>query len=181
MTRPSPLVTAPNLEAGLPDEEATWALGRSLAGWCVEGTVFALVGPLAAGKTTLVQGLARGLAVPPEVAVRSPTFALCNEYRGRLLLRHLDLYRIASEDEAEEIGFREWVGSEGVAAVEWADLFPDLLPRHSLWLQLSHDGAARRVVVYGSADAPVAWLHQLSTGSPALDLKWIENHDEPPW
>ena len=65
-------------------------LGRLLAA----GDVLALVGPLGAGKTTFVQGLARGLGVPPDRHVASPTFALVNEHPGRVPLVHADLYRI---------------------------------------------------------------------------------------
>ncbi len=127
----------PARRAHLADDPATRALGEGLARALDEGDVVALVGPLGAGKTTLAQGFAKGLDVPPGVRVRSPTFTLCNEVRGRRLMLHLDLYRLGSEDEAEALGFRERVGHEGVALVEWADRFPDLLPLQQIQRQRS--------------------------------------------
>ena len=90
------------VSAILDSHEATQSFGEMLGRCCVEGDVLALCGPLAAGKTTLAQGLARGLGVPPDHRVRSPTFALCNEYQGRSLVIHADLYRVESEIEVEE-------------------------------------------------------------------------------
>lgn len=74
---------------------------------------------MGAGKTTLAQGLAAGLGVTDDVT--SPTFALVHEYQGRLPLFHMDLYRLASEDEFDLIGGWEYFRRGGVCLIEWAD------------------------------------------------------------
>lgn len=98
----------------------TEALGAAFAPTLRPGDVVALCGPLGAGKTRFVAGLARGLACAARV--RSPTFALVHEYRGRLLLVHLDLYRLAPR-EAEGLGLEEYA-ERGVLVVEWGERLP---------------------------------------------------------
>lgn len=105
------------------------ALGRALGDSLNRGAVVALVGELGAGKTCFVRGLARGLGIPDAVAITSPTFTVVNTYdQGRIPLYHFDLYRLADEDELEAIGYRDFVGTDGVAVLEWADKIPAALP-----------------------------------------------------
>ncbi|MBW1990402.1 MAG: tRNA (adenosine(37)-N6)-threonylcarbamoyltransferase complex ATPase subunit type 1 TsaE [Deltaproteobacteria bacterium] len=114
-----------------PDQ--TISLARSMGMRLSGGEVIGLCGELGGGKTCFVQGLARGLDVPDHVAVTSPTYTLVNEYPGRLLLVHADLYRLSGPHALEEIGFFDLAGPGTVAAVEWAeraqgpDFSPDLL------------------------------------------------------
>lgn len=103
-----------------PDE--TRRLARELASRLSPGSVILLYGELGAGKTTFVQGLAEGLGVPEDVYVSSPTFALINEYPGRLPLYHVDLYRLAPE-EVEDLGLPE-MASQGIMVIEWAERLP---------------------------------------------------------
>ena len=84
-------------------------------------TVIALTGDLGAGKTVFVQGLARGLDVPTDYYITSPTYTLINEYPGRIRLFHVDLYRITSKIELFDIGFEDICDGNGVVVVEWAD------------------------------------------------------------
>jgi tRNA threonylcarbamoyl adenosine modification protein YjeE len=158
------------ITATLVGEAATRRLGQAVGRLCERGEVVALCGPLGAGKTTLVQGLAEGLDVPPSAGVRSPTFTLCNEYPGRCTLLHIDLYRLGSEEEADDIGFRDRVGTEGVAVVEWADRFPDLFPAHAIWIELQHSGDARRATVWG-----------LDATQLTGDEAWTLVETKPPW
>ena len=97
----------------------------------------ALIGPLGAGKTTFVQGVARGIGVPSERHVASPTFALVNEHPGRVPLVHADLYRIERPQELEELGLVEALDRAAVV-VEWLDRFPDVAPGDHLELHLAH-------------------------------------------
>jgi len=108
--------------------EDTQALGRQMGADIRTGCLMALNGDLGSGKTTFVQGLAKGLDVPGSYVVTSPTFTLINEYPGRRQLFHVDLYRIADVEELENIGFFDLLSGEGVVAVEWADRVAQELP-----------------------------------------------------
>jgi len=174
-------IQARALTASLEDHDATRVFGELLGAGCRVGDVIALCGPLAAGKTTLAQGLARGLDVPQTERVRSPTFALCNEYIGRVPVLHIDLYRMNYAEEAEDLGFRDRVGSEGVAIVEWADRFPEILPLQSLWFRLEHEGDRRRIWVWPDSEHSSAshWAERLP--SPGKNMKWQQTTIAPPW
>ena len=107
------------VERVLADAAATGRAGEALGQVAAPGDVIALVGDLGAGKTTLVQGLARGLGVT-SAWVSSPTFTIINEHPGRLALVHVDLYRLESARELGEIGIGEVLGrDDAVVAVEW--------------------------------------------------------------
>jgi tRNA threonylcarbamoyladenosine biosynthesis protein TsaE len=115
-------------------------LGRALQA----GDVLALVGPLGAGKTTFVQGIARGVEVPSERHVASPTFALVNEHPGRVPLVHADLYRINDPRELDELGLADAFDRAAVA-IEWLDRFPEAAPAERLTIEIAiaADGARR--------------------------------------
>jgi len=106
--------------------------------------VVALSGPLGAGKTYLVKGIALGLGVVDSRAVRSPTFVLVSEYHGRLTLYHVDAYRLAGPAELDVLGSREFMSSGGVTVVEWADRVEGVLPPERLNVTCRHAGEARR-------------------------------------
>jgi tRNA threonylcarbamoyladenosine biosynthesis protein TsaE len=129
-----------------PAPEETQRLARRLGELCRAGDVLALSGDLGAGKTCFVQGLARGLEVA-ENEVVSPTFTLIQHHPGRVALDHIDLYRLGTEEELSELGLRdgEILGGEGVAAVEWAERFPDLF-EDALWIYLAEGGPGERVI-----------------------------------
>lgn len=103
----------------------TRELGRRCGRLLQTPAVLTLLGELGSGKTVFVQGLARGLDLPEEWVVASPTFTLINEYPGRLRLFHIDLYRLADGDAGiEELGLSEILDGQGVVAVEWAEKLP---------------------------------------------------------
>ena len=115
--------------------EETAALAERLGAAAEAGTVLCLVGDLGAGKTLFTQGFARGLGVTGEVT--SPTFALMNQYNGRLPVTHFDLYRLEREEELDDIGFYEYAEDDrGVVLIEWADKFPDALPEPHIRLEI---------------------------------------------
>ncbi|MFH1156779.1 MAG: tRNA (adenosine(37)-N6)-threonylcarbamoyltransferase complex ATPase subunit type 1 TsaE [Pseudomonadota bacterium] len=111
-----------NLDILTRSGEETQALGKALGQLLEARTAIRLIGELAAGKTTFVQGLARGLGVPETYPVTSPTYTLVNEYPGRIPLFHLDLYRLSSPDELDDIGFDDIAASESVIVVEWPEM-----------------------------------------------------------
>ncbi|MCS6913434.1 MAG: tRNA (adenosine(37)-N6)-threonylcarbamoyltransferase complex ATPase subunit type 1 TsaE [Myxococcales bacterium] len=121
----------------LPDVAATRRLGRTLGRLLQPGDVLGLDGPLGAGKTSLVQGLARGLGVPARVPVTSPTFTLLCEYQGRMPLYHADLYRLREAAELGELGLWEAAEAGGVLVVEWLARFPEAAPPERLQIELA--------------------------------------------
>ena len=123
-------------EVILKSVEETLAFGRRLGEAAGAGSVIALCGGLGAGKTHVSKGILAGLGGDPE-AVSSPTFSLIQEYRtGRLPVWHFDFYRMDAPDEVLAIGWDEYLEAGGVCIVEWADLFPALLPPETAWWQL---------------------------------------------
>ena len=131
----------------LPDAAATERAGAVLAGLVQGGDAIALVGDLGAGKTTMVAALVAALGGG---TAASPTFSLVNEYPGRLVVWHVDLYRIEREAELPELGLDELCGDpRGILIVEWADKF-DVLPADHLRIDLRHDGAGRILEATGT-------------------------------
>lgn len=113
------------------DTEQTEALGCALAREMLQNAALppfvALYGDLGVGKTAFVRGFASEIA--PGVAVRSPTFALVNEYRAKPRdLFHFDMYRIDSEDDLLSIGFYDYLDRNGICLVEWSEKIPFALP-----------------------------------------------------
>jgi tRNA threonylcarbamoyladenosine biosynthesis protein TsaE len=117
-----------------PSPEATEQLGAALAAAIdAAGAVVLLSGPLGAGKTRFVKGLASGLGVPAD-RVQSPTFVVAQELplpRGGALV-HVDCYRIASEAELESAGLLDWLAPGALVVVEWPDRVPGAWPRDRL-------------------------------------------------
>jgi tRNA threonylcarbamoyladenosine biosynthesis protein TsaE len=126
-----------------------WALAADLAGhFRHQGGVVALHGELGAGKTALVQGLAAALGVAQPVT--SPTFALVLEYPlpdGRRLV-HMDLYRLQAPEALEAIGFEEYLESDDIIAIEWAERAVGLLPAATLHvdIRLSETAPGTRLI-----------------------------------
>jgi tRNA threonylcarbamoyladenosine biosynthesis protein TsaE len=123
--------------------QATLRLGERLGRACAPGDLILLRGDLGAGKTTLTQGIARGLGISG--AVNSPTFTLIKEYAGRLPLFHVDLYRLDDPEHVGALGLEDYLERGGVTVVEWADRGDPLWPAAD-WLRidLRVDGAHSR-------------------------------------
>ena len=115
--------------------DETQKLGKIIGTAVTDGTVLALTGDLGSGKTAFVQGLARGLEVPDDYYITSPSYTLINEYPGRYPLFHVDLYRISDPMDMEDLGLYEILHNSGIVAIEWADrieqkLLPDPITIH---------------------------------------------------
>ena len=129
----------------------TQALGERLGGRLGGGDVVACIGPLGAGKTCFLQGLARGLGVM--TGVTSPTFVLVNQYRGRLPVYHVDAYRTGSLTELVDLGLEEMLNGEGVTVVEWADKLLPLLPPRTVTVTIAGLGdEPRQIELAGPAE-----------------------------
>ena len=122
--------------------DQTTSLGRELGSRLGAGDVIALFGDLGAGKTTLTRGIAQGLGVEDDV--HSPTFTLIHEHRGKTPLYHVDLYRLASEEEVEDLGIEEYIYGGGLTVIEWADRMDAMLPPNRLDIELKMIGDTER-------------------------------------
>lgn len=124
--------------------EETRRLGRHIGRFIRTGVRIALKGDLGCGKTCLVQGIAAGLDVPETYTVTSPSYTLIHEYPGRMRLFHVDLYRLESTVDFEDIGLIDIIGGEDVVVVEWAErLDPEDLGDH-MAVEIRYGGGEKR-------------------------------------
>lgn len=151
----------------LADEAATNEAGRLLAQSIPEGSKELLVtlrGELGAGKTSLARAILRSLGA--RGAVRSPTYTLVEPYdlaAGRVL--HLDLYRLASPEELDWLGYRDLRAGSLLTLVEWPERAGEALGRPDLEIELEYSGPGRRLRVKASGGVGRAWLEAFSQGS----------------
>ena len=138
----------------LADSDATARAGAHLASLVQGGDAIALVGDLGAGKTTLTSALVAALGGG---TAASPTFSLVNEYRGgRLVVWHVDLYRIEKARELDELGLEEFLGDpSGICVIEWADKF-SVMPKDHLRIELAHTGDTRSIALTGTGPRSLA-------------------------
>jgi tRNA threonylcarbamoyladenosine biosynthesis protein TsaE len=137
--------------------DRTIRLGLEIGRQLPPGSVVALHGPLGAGKTTLVKGIARSLNI--EEAVTSPSFTLISEYEGNregipITLYHIDLYRISHPQEIEDLGMEEILNGEGICVIEWAEKAEEFLPESTVRVEIViGDREKRQIKVRGISPA----------------------------
>ena len=120
--------------------------GKCIGKLLRSGDVMALVGELGSGKTHLIKGLAAGVGVEKSNYIVSPSFTIVHEYQGRIPFYHIDLFRLATEEEGEELGLEEYFVRGGVTAIEWADKIPNMLPKELLWINFRYLGEHARSI-----------------------------------
>lgn len=127
----------------------TLEVGKIIAKNLEKGTVLCLDGDLGAGKTTLTQFIASEFGVKEYVT--SPTFTIIKEYEGRLPLYHMDVYRVESEDEMYDLGYEEYIYSDGVTIIEWSQKIKNMLPekRVNIEIQKSAEENTRILEITG--------------------------------
>ena len=127
-------------------QEETRELGKKIAVALNAGDIVALVGDLGSGKTTFVQGLAEGLGISNQV--KSPSFTIVNEYKGKFPLYHNDLYRLDSLDDIPHTGIEDVIYGGGVVVIEWAERALPLLPPEYTLIRFYYTGEnTRRIEV----------------------------------
>lgn len=115
----------------------TQKLGSDIAGKLKPGSVIAYKGPMGAGKTTLTRSIVTALGA--EDVVSSPTFALMNEYQGRVLIRHFDMYRISDYDSLYSTGFFDYLDSEdSIIIIEWSENIENILPDNAVVIEIKY-------------------------------------------
>lgn len=149
-------------------------LGRIIGTCLLPGDTVCLIGEFGSGKTVLVQGVAEGLKSSSRVS--SPTFTLMHQYPGRLLLLHLDLYRLESDHDLLELGWEEFIGRHeflsqpAAAIIEWADRIIHLLPDDYLEVLFDIDkqiDSKRRIILRGRGESGKALLNRVGKILPA--------------
>jgi tRNA threonylcarbamoyladenosine biosynthesis protein TsaE len=125
--------------------EETRMLGGQVAALSQPGDIYALEGDLGTGKTEFVRGFAG--ALDGKIVVRSPSFAIVNTYRtSRFPVYHFDFYRLSDSSELVETGFDEYLDDEGVCLIEWATMFPDVLPENTRYIRFTDTGNHKREI-----------------------------------
>ena len=143
--------------------EATREIGRALGQVAEPGVVVALIGPLGAGKTLFVRGVAEGLGVSDPRLVSSPTFVLIQEYAGRLAVYHFDTYRLSSVEQFLELGPFEYFESDVVCLIEWADQVAECLPSDRLEVTFLMTAEDQRTICFRAYGAnPTNILQKLA-------------------
>lgn len=125
-------------------EEETKQIAKDLGSKLTSPIVITLEGDLGAGKTTFTKGLGKGLGV--ERVITSPTFTIIKEYTGRLPLYHIDAYRL--EYSEENLGIEEYILSDGVTVIEWAQFIDDLIPADKLEIKINYLGEDKREIIF---------------------------------
>jgi tRNA threonylcarbamoyladenosine biosynthesis protein TsaE len=142
--------------------EQTWRVGQILGSRLQPGDIVCLYGDLGAGKTSFSYGIALGLEVK-EQYITSPTFTFVNEYKGRVPFYHIDLYRLKDPEELESIGFEEYIDSDGVTVIEWAERAEDDLPEERLSVYLNYiDEHSREIGFFAEGARYEKLLHDVS-------------------
>ncbi|WP_157014288.1 tRNA (adenosine(37)-N6)-threonylcarbamoyltransferase complex ATPase subunit type 1 TsaE [Mesorhizobium xinjiangense] len=163
------------IDIALPDEAATQRLGEDLARALRPGDMVHLRGDLGAGKTTLARAVIRAVADDEGLEVPSPTFTLVQSYELRLPVHHLDLYRLGTPDELDELGVEE-LAEDGVALVEWPEHGGDALPRATLVVELTQEDGARRAAIEGAPPAMERVSRSLDIRRFLHDAGWGAAH-----
>jgi tRNA threonylcarbamoyladenosine biosynthesis protein TsaE len=150
--------------------EETRSLAAALAGLAGRGDLILLVGDLGTGKTAFVQGFGEALGVGEQIT--SPTFALAQRYEGKLVVNHLDAYRLNQLHEAYDLGVPEMLDDGGVVLIEWGDALVPVLPNGYLEVQLAYgpEPDDRRLTLRVAGKEWLARQHQLA----AAVGHWIE-------
>jgi tRNA threonylcarbamoyladenosine biosynthesis protein TsaE len=152
------------LSFDLPDSGATESLGRALAQafpGADEGAIMYLRGELGSGKTTCARSLLHALGVT--APVRSPTYTLVDTYSvADLICVHVDLYRVQTATEVEELGLRDMTGPGYLMLIEWPEKGGVAVPPADVVLQLAYRGEARSAALGALSETARVWLAKLS-------------------
>ncbi|RKU26919.1 tRNA (adenosine(37)-N6)-threonylcarbamoyltransferase complex ATPase subunit type 1 TsaE [Candidatus Poribacteria bacterium] len=126
--------------------EETQNLGEEFGKTLKSGDVVALIGDLGTGKTCLTQGIARGIGIAADEVVSSPSYILINEYKGKIPIYHIDLYRLENIAEIADLGIGEYVESDGICIIEWAERMEEGLPETSIRIYITWEDENTRSI-----------------------------------
>jgi len=134
------------MEFTVKTEEDTINLGKKIGEKLKKGDVVALDGSLAAGKTYLTKGIAKGLGIQEDIT--SPTFTLISEYSGRFNLYHMDVYRLEGVEDFLDLGTEEMLYGDGVCVIEWSKKVKQVLPKNTIYIDIMvNDDNSRKIII----------------------------------
>ena len=123
----------------------TEAVGRQFVKELNAGSILALKGELGSGKTQFTKGLVAGLG--SSLPVTSPTFTIIHEYPGgRLPVYHFDFFRLEDRESVAQLGLDDYFFGDGVSVIEWADRFPELIPKQARWILFEIKSESTRMI-----------------------------------
>lgn len=122
----------------------TERIGKIIGRYLEKGTVLCLDGDLGVGKTALTQFIAKEFGVNEYIT--SPTFNIIKEYEGKLPFYHMDVYRIDLEDDMYDLGYDEYIYSEGVTIIEWSHKIIGILPDERINIEIQRLDDTRRII-----------------------------------
>lgn len=117
---------------------------KELLNYCSNQKIFAIYGEMGVGKTTFVKAICKELGSADNFS--SPTFSIVNEYKAEKPIYHIDLYRLKSKAEAEDIGIEEYLYSGNYCFIEWPELIKDMLPMDAAILKMVIDESGNRII-----------------------------------
>ncbi len=123
----------------------TERLGLIIGNIAQSGDVICLNGCLGAGKTTMTQAIARGLGVPSNCYVTSPSYTIMHEYKGVIPLYHMDFYRLNGSGDVIDLGFEEYFYLDGLTIIEWSERAEDILPKDRVTIAISLNKDQERI------------------------------------
>ena len=126
--------------------EETQSLGEAFGKTLKPGDVVALIGDLGTGKTCLTQGIARGIGIAADEVVSSPSYILINEYNGKIPIYHIDLYRLENITEIADLGIGEYIDSNGICIIEWAERMQESLPETCTRIYITWEDENTRII-----------------------------------
>ena len=126
--------------------EETYQIAKDFSSELKPGDIVALNGHLGTGKTIFVKGICAGLNAKQNPL--SPTFSIINEYNGKYKIYHFDFYRIKDIEELYDIGYEEYFNDENICLIEWADMFPEILPPERIEIKIEFgEGETKRKII----------------------------------
>lgn len=132
-------------ESKVKNESETESIAQEFSEYLNEGDVITLTGELGSGKTFFVKSVCINLDI---TNVSSPSFAIVNIYDGKYRINHFDFYRIKKNEELYDIGFHEYINDEdAVTFIEWAEMFPDLLPKKYYEVNIELESNSQRNII----------------------------------
>ncbi len=140
----------------------TEEFGEKLGSILKPGDIISLTGDLGAGKTTLTKSIGKGLGV--EDYITSPTFTLINEYKGRINLYHFDVYRLEGSMDLYDLGFEEYIYSDGISIIEWGDKIEEALPKERINIRIEKGTELdeRIIYIYGEGERFEQFIKELN-------------------